>query len=307
MKKVANLNWLIKLLLTFAFMFTTFFLAMPARAAETTNAAVTASSTATASTVASRTSTDQPTGQTSATPQATSAATERSATSSATPSSTPSSASTPSVQSNEQSGSQLSATHIDVSVTVNGQALTDNTKIDKYTPFNVDFRFDFSGQDVRNGDWFEFSLPSALSVSTDHFAITDHTNGSVIANVTIGDNNTGRVVFNDAGSDASGSFNVQMNIDTTKVSENQEVPINISVNGQNKPFGSFTYIPGTVSPDEVFSKYTYNGTLGPDKANPADTNPNFYTPDDITHGNLTYALRINPGAQSGFGNATIGD
>ena len=161
---------------------------------------------------------------------------------------------------------------------------------------------------MKNGDYFNFTLPSILRVSNQQFPIVDQSTGTVLANVTVNsDDNTGRVVFNSVGSDAAGTFNIQMNVDTTKVPANKETPINISVNGENKIAGSFTYTPGTVSPDEMFSKYSYNDTLGPDKSNPNDTNPSYYTPDDITHGNLTYALRVNPGAKHGINGTTIND
>ncbi|MGM9892602.1 Cna B-type domain-containing protein [Limosilactobacillus sp.] len=304
MLKIVKRNQPIRMLLALILMFIAFFLATPAKAAGANDAPVVAQVPASAATT--NQSVDQASPVSSTAPGQT-----EGATTSTTPANNPAgpgNTTSPTDSQGDDQGNQLTATKVDLHVTVNGQPLSDNTTIDQFTPFNINFGFDFSGQDVKNGDYFDFTLPSGLRVPDEQFPVVDQSTGTVIANVTVNSaDNTGRVVFNSVGSDAKGAFNIQMNVDTTKVPANKETPINISVNGENKLAGSFIYTPGTVKPDEVFSKYSYNDTLGPDKSNPNDTNPSYYTPDDITHGNLTYALRINPGARRGINGTTIND
>lgn len=206
MKKLTSFNWVIKLLFMLGLMVAALFLAMPAEADDSSAVVPVTAPTVLTNQSVSQTNPTQVATSDAATGTTDPVTASSTASSTTTPSNSASSAAAPSEQSNDQ-GNQLSATKVNLQVTVNGQPLSDSTKVDQFTPFNIAFSFDFSGQDVKNGDYFNFTLPSILRVSNQQFPIVDQSTGTVLANVTVNsDDNTGRVVFNSVGSDAAGTF-----------------------------------------------------------------------------------------------------
>lgn len=119
--------------------------------------------------------------------------------------------------------------------------------VDQYTPLQLTFTYDFKGENnVSNGDYFRFSFPSTLRLTSDQVHMSTN-QGTVMIN-----GNNGRFVFdkNVNGSDAHGYFYFTLAVDATKAPANQDVTIPITVN--NKSIGSWTvhYVPGTVNPNE---------------------------------------------------------
>lgn len=186
-------------------------------------------------------------------------------------------------------------------------------QINQYTPVNIQFDFDLTGQNVHPGDYFGFVINNPgdrLSIQKTTIQL-DNASGQNIGVTTLESNNgqiNGRVTLNVTGSDVSGQFLVQLKVDTSKSTSGDDIPVTVTLPDNHQITATFHYLPGNDNPEERFSKYSYNSVLGPDKSNPAAQDPNYYTPDDITKGNLTYALRlIHHNVDAQYTQATVTD
>ena len=170
-------------------------------------------------------------------------------------------------------------------------------QVNQYSPLNIHFSFDLTGKNVQPGDYFNFTIGNSgdhLSVQNASIQLYDQ-NSKHIGYVALTSANgqiNGRVMFTTTGSDANGEFDVQLKVNGNNTSSGTTVPVTITLPNDHKITGEFKYVPGSDAPEEQFSKYSYNSKLGPDKSNPKATDPDYYTPDDITKGNLTYAIRL---------------
>ncbi|HJA27730.1 MAG TPA: Cna B-type domain-containing protein, partial [Candidatus Limosilactobacillus intestinigallinarum] len=170
-------------------------------------------------------------------------------------------------------------------------------QVNQYSPLNIHFSFDLTGKNVQPGDYFNFTIGNSgdhLSVQNASIQLYDQNSkhiGYVDLTSASGQIN-GRVTFTTTGSDANGEFDVQLKVNGNNTSSGTTVPVTITLPNDHKITGEFKYVPGSDAPEEQFSKYSYNSKLGPDKSNPKATDPDYYTPDDITKGNLTYAIRL---------------
>lgn len=169
-------------------------------------------------------------------------------------------------------------------------------QIDQYTPLDIRFEF-HTGQNVHSGDYFGFTIANPgdrLTIQQTPIPLNnaDGQNIGVAELESVGNQINGRVMFTVTGAEAGGQFDVQLAVDTNKANSGDNIPVTVTLPNDHQITANFHYVPGSDNPKEEFSKYSYNDTLGPDKSNPNDTDPNYYTPDDITKGNLTYALRL---------------
>lgn len=172
--------------------------------------------------------------------------------------------------------------------------------INQYTTLKIKFDFNFHGQNIKNGDYFNFVINNAgnyLKLANDQrdIPLLDENNNNLgTAHLTVEDGNiTGRVDLNALGADAEGNFEVSLQADQSKTGDNKDFPITVTVSGKNQPNSDKTihYIANSDKTDETFSKSSANDTL---KSNPnysGQTDPNYYNLDDITKGNLTYSVR----------------
>ena len=197
-------------------------------------------------------------------------------------------------------GQEIQPTSINATITdASGNEIPagQTPQVNQYSPLNIHFSFDLTGKNVQPGDYFNFTIGNSgdhLSVQNASIQLYDQNSkhiGYVDLTSASGQIN-GRVTFTTTVSDANGEFNVQLKVNGNNTSSGTTVPVTITLPNDHKITGEFKYVPGSDAPEEQFSKYSYNSKLGPDKSNPKATDPDYYTPDDITKGNLTYAIRL---------------
>ncbi|MGN1279874.1 MAG: SpaA isopeptide-forming pilin-related protein, partial [Limosilactobacillus sp.] len=162
----------------------------------------------------------------------------------------------------------------------NDHLINNGDTIDQFTPIRVEVSYDFTGGNIHPGDYFTFSVPDKLSVTSGSTIETNLGTVSIVGN-------TGRFIFNTEGSDAHGEFFFTVQINPQHTSNGEDVPINITINNVTHPTIKIHYAPGTVNPDERFSKYTMNN--------------------DLSKGNLKYAIRVNPTGDVTYTDAVIAD
>ena len=214
------------------------------------------------------------------------------------------------------SGREIQPTSVDAKITdASGEEIPAGQppQVNQYSPLNIHFSFDLTGKNVQPGDYFTFTIGNGgnhLSVQDAAIQLYDQDSKYIgYVDLTGADGQiNGRVTFTTTGSDANGEFNVQLKVDGNNTSSGTTVPVTITLPNDHKITGEFKYVPGSDAPEEQFSKYSYNSTLGPDKSNPEVTDPDYYMPDDIKKGNLTYAIRlIHHDGDAEYTKATITD
>ena len=117
--------------------------------------------------------------------------------------------------------------------------------LEQWATFRINATYDLTGKSVKAGDTTVLTVPEALIITSDTFAIRDINTNEIIANAKVSaDNKTISLTYTDyveKHSDTNGSFFFYSRVDFKKHPQQGEIPIEITINKETKVAGKITF------------------------------------------------------------------